>query len=170
MWVRRIIFLVLIIALGFAIYQATSKQTKKPQVGEEAPDFKLTTLDGKEVQLSEMRGKAVMLNFWGTWCPPCRTEMPAMQKIYEKYKSKGFEILAVNIAETDIAVSNFAHQYKLTFPIPMDRNKEVVRLYKIGPLPSSIFIDAQGKITQVIEGPLDTSQLELYVNQILPRK
>ncbi len=171
LWIRRVILLVALIGLAIAIYQITTLDvSNKPKVGEEAPDFKLKQLNGEEMQLSQLRGKAVMINFWGTWCEPCRTEMPAMQKAYEKYKDQGFEIVAVNIAETEIAVSNFVEDYGLTFPILMDAQKEIVRQYKIGPLPSSIFVDPQGKITQFIEGPLEVAQLELYINPILPRK
>ncbi|RAL25991.1 thiol-disulfide oxidoreductase ResA [Thermoflavimicrobium daqui] len=170
LWIRRVIFLVLLAALGYSLYLVINPSTaQKPQVGQVAPDFQLKTLDGKEIKLSQLRGKAVMLNFWGTWCEPCRSEMPAMQSMYSKYKNKGFEILAINIAETDIAVSNFKEQYQLGFPILMDKSRDVVRLYKIKPLPSSVFIDPQGKVKNFIEGPLDTSQLELYINQILPR-
>jgi peroxiredoxin len=169
--IRRVILAIALVGLAIAIYQITTlDMSNKPKVGDEAPDFKLKKLNGEEVQLSQLRGKAVMINFWGTWCEPCRTEMPAMQKAYEKYKDKGFEILAVNVAETEIAVSNFVEDYKLTFPILMDSQKETVRQYKISPLPSSIFVDPQGKITQFIESPLEVSHLELYINPILPRK
>ncbi|SEN08001.1 Peroxiredoxin [Lihuaxuella thermophila] len=167
-WMRRIIFLVLIAMIGFALFQLVG-EGKNPEVGDEAPDFKLTTLDGKEMKLSQLRGKAVMLNFWASWCEPCRTEMPAMQKVYEKYKDQGFVIVAVNIAETDVAASQFAKQYGLTFPIWMDRDREAVRLYQIRPIPTSFFIDPEGMIRRKVEGPLDVSRLELYVNPILPR-
>jgi peroxiredoxin len=168
-WMRRIIFLALIAMIGFALYQLAG-QSKIPEAGDEAPDFKLTTLDGKEMKLSQLRGKAVMLNFWGSWCEPCRTEMPAMQQVYEKYKDEGFVIVAVNIAETDVAASQFAKQNGLTFPIWMDRDREAVKLYNIKPIPTSFFIDPDGIIRKKIEGPLDVSQLELYINAILPRK
>lgn len=168
-WVRRIIFFVLIAMIGYALVQVINGE-KRPEAGDQAPDFTLTTLDGKEMSLSDLRGKAVMVNFWGTWCKPCRTEMPAMQEVYEKYQAQGFEIVAVNIAETEVAAASFAKQYKLTFPIWMDHDREVVRMYGIGPIPSSIFIDSNGVITNRIEGALDVGQLELYINPILPRQ
>lgn len=169
-WVRRVIFIALIALIGVALYQVIQGgNQKQPQIGDEAPDFTLTTLDGKEASLSQLRGKAVMLNFWGSWCEPCRTEMPAMQEVYEKYKDQGFEIVAVNIGETDVAAASFAKQLGLTFPIWMDRDRDIVDLYHIGPIPSSFFIDAQGKIVRKVNGQLDTSQLELYINPILPR-
>lgn len=166
--VRRVIFILLIGLVGFTVYQAVASEDRdKPKQGEAAPNFTLTTLDGQTVQLSDLKGKAVMLNFWGTWCKPCRTEMPAMQAAYQKYKAQGFTIAAINIAETDIAASNFAKQVGISFPIWMDRNREVVKLYDIGPLPSSIFIDPDGTIVDRIEGPLQLSQLEYYIMRTL---
>ncbi|MBA4494276.1 thiol-disulfide oxidoreductase ResA [Paenactinomyces guangxiensis] len=170
-WVRRILFFVMVVIIGVALYQAIQQgKSEVPQAGDKAPDFQLTTLDGKEMKLSQLRGKAVMLNFWGTWCKPCRTEMPAMQQMYEKYKGSGFEIVAVNIAETDVAAASFARQYSLTFPIWMDRNRDVVNLYGIKPIPSSFFIDPQGVIRKKIEGQLNVNQLEVYINSVLPQK
>lgn len=126
---RRILFLVMVVLIGYALYQAVTQDSKSGlQEGEPAPNFTLTTLDGKTVQLSDYRGKAVLLNFWGTWCEPCRTEMPALQNAYDQYKDQGFEVLAVNIAETDVAVSSFVEQYQLNFPVLLDRNREVTEL------------------------------------------
>lgn len=163
-WVRRVVFLVLIGLFTFALYHSLNRENAgKPIVGDEAPNFTLTDVHGKEVELADLRGKAVMLNFWGTWCEPCRTEMPAMQQMYEKYKGQGFEIVAVNIAETEIAVDSFAKQHGLTFPIWMDQDRDIVKQYKIGPLPSSLFINREGIITDRIEGALNVSQLEVYI-------
>lgn len=170
-WVRRILFLVLIGLVGFALYQSFNRENAgKPIAGEVAPNFTLTDVSGKEVELNDLRGKAVMLNFWGTWCEPCRTEMPTMQQMYEKYKSKGFEIVAVNIAETEVAVDSFAKQYGLSFPIWMDQDRDVVKQYKIGPLPSSLFLDRNGVIVDRIEGPLDTARLEYYILNSMKEK
>ncbi|WP_044642453.1 thiol-disulfide oxidoreductase ResA [Risungbinella massiliensis] len=170
-WVRRILFLVLIGLVGFALYQSFNRENAgKPIAGEEAPNFTLTDVSGKEVELTDLRGKAVMLNFWGTWCEPCRTEMPAMQQMYQKYQAKGFEIVAVNIAETEVAVNSFAKQHNLTFPIWMDQDRDVVKQYKIGPLPSSLFLDRNGVIVDRIEGPLDPARLEYYILNSMKEK
>jgi peroxiredoxin len=163
---RRILLLCLVGLVGFAIYQVSTDTGGKPVEGEEAPDFTLTTLDGKQRSLSDLKGKAVMINFWGTWCPPCKTEMPAIQQAYMINKSKGFEVVSVNIRENDLPVSNFAQQMGLTFPIWMDKDREVVKQYKIGPIPSTFFINRDGVIEKKIEGPLELSQLQYYINQI----
>lgn len=154
-----------------ALYQVIDEgKSQKPQVSEQAPNFELTTLDGKQVSLSKLRGKAVLLNFWGSWCEPCKTEMPALTKMYEKYQSQGLEVVGINIAETDVAVGQFIKQYSLNFPVWMDRDRDVVDLYKIGPIPSTYFIDPAGKIIYVKEGPLELSELEAKVTPMLPGK
>jgi peroxiredoxin len=171
LWVRAILLIVMVGLIGFALYEATTQQNgRKPETGQEAPNFTLTSLTGQEVQLRDLRGKAVMLNFWGSWCEPCRSEMPTLQKMYTKYRNQGFEVVGINIAETDVAAEQFIRQYELTFPIWMDRDRGVVRLYRIGPIPSSIFIDSQGKITYIKDGPLSVGELETHILPILPRK
>jgi peroxiredoxin len=165
-WVRRVLLLCLIGLVGYAIYQVSTDTGGKPVEGDKAPDFTLTTLDGKQRSLSELKGKAIMLNFWGTWCPPCKSEMPAIQQAYSMNKNRGFEVVSINIRENELPVSNFAQQMDLTFPIWMDKDREVVKLYKIGPIPSSFFINREGEIIKRVEGPLQLSQLQQIIDQI----
>ncbi|MBD1371294.1 thiol-disulfide oxidoreductase ResA [Hazenella sp. IB182357] len=169
-WVRRILFGIMIGMIAFTLYRILTEDQAKVDVGDQAPDFTLQTLDGNQVKLSELKGKAVMLNFWGTWCKPCREEMPAMQDAYNKYHKLGFEIVAINVGETEVAVQQFVDQYKLSFPTVLDEEKEVQRQYDVGPLPSSFFISSEGVIVNKIEGALDLQRLEYYVTQILPQK
>lgn len=118
----------------------------RPDEGHLAPDFTLKTLEGGTVRLSDFRGKkAVLINFWATWCPPCRLEMPAMEQIYTEYKDKGFEILAVNI-EADVwqEITDFVKELRLTFPILLDPDMKITRKYRIIGLPVSVLIDRQG--------------------------
>lgn len=118
----------------------------RPDTGHLAPDFTLKTLDGNTVRLSELRGKKVVLiNFWATWCPPCRLEMPTMQQIYSEYKDRGFEILAVNIeSDAEQAISDFVKELRLTFPILLDPDMKVTRKFRVIGLPVSVLIDRQG--------------------------
>ena len=120
----------------------------RPEEGHFAPDFTLKTFEGKTVRLSELRGKKVILiNFWATWCPPCRLEMPTMQQIYSEYKGKGFEILAVNIEpDAKEEIRDFIKELRLTFPVLLDSNMKVTRQYRLFGLPVSVLIDRQGII------------------------
>ena len=120
----------------------------RPEEGHLAPDFALKTLDGKTVRLSELRGKKVVLiNFWATWCPPCRSEMPTMQQIYTEYKGKGFEILAINIEpDSKDEIRDFMKELRLTFPVLLDSDMKVTRTYRLIGLPVSMLIDRQGII------------------------
>lgn len=139
--------------LGLVIGMASRKTNLwandvRPEEGHFAPDFALKTLDGQTVRLSEFRGKKVVLiNFWATWCPPCRLEMPTMQQIYSEYKGRGFEILAVNIEpDAQQEIRNFIKELRLTFPVVLDPDMKVARRYRIIGLPVSVLIDRQGII------------------------
>ncbi len=125
-----------------------SADDTSPDEGHLAPDFMLKTLDGKTARLSELRGKKVVLiNFWATWCPPCRLEMPTMQKIYTEYKGKGFEIFAINIEpDANEEIREFIKELRLTFPVLLDPDMKVTRRYRLFGLPVSLLIDRQGKI------------------------
>ena len=118
----------------------------RPEVGYLAPDFALPGLDGQTVRLSDFRGKkAIFLNFWATWCVPCRLEMPTMEKAYQEYKSRGLEILAVSLdAGSNSVVKNFMQELKLNFPVLLDPDMEVLRLYRMVGIPASFLIDKQG--------------------------
>jgi peroxiredoxin len=148
---RRLSFLFLL-AASIALFAAGGREARakdsSPEVGHPAPDFALPTLAGKTVRLSDFRGKkAVFINFWATWCAPCRLEMPTMEKAYQKYKGKGLEILAVSVdAGPKNAVKNFIDELRLTFPALLDPKREVLGLYRFSAIPASILIDTQGII------------------------
>lgn len=168
-WLRLVLLVVMIGLIGFALYRVIDEgQPDQPQVGEYAPDFQLPTLKGEPKSLKQLKGKGVVLNFWGSWCEPCRTEMPALNEIYRRYQAQGIEVIGINIAETDVTAMQFVKQYQLDFPIWMDRDREVVELYQIGPIPSTYLIAPDGKIAYIKEGPLALSELERLVSAILP--
>lgn len=128
----------------------------RPRVGNPAPDFTLPTLGGNPVRLSNHGGKVVFLNFWATWCPPCRQEMPSMEFLYQRLKGRDFEMLAVSI-DTKGAdhVQSFVATYGLTFPILLDPNKKVYRLYGLTGVPETFIINKKGDILLKIIGPRD---------------
>ncbi|MBA2175336.1 redoxin domain-containing protein [Halobacillus locisalis] len=123
--------------------------------GQLAPDFTLERLNGETVSLSDYRGEKVMLNFWATWCPPCRAEMPDMERIHQE---KDVTILAVNLTDTENKredVRDFAEDFELTFPIVMDEQAEVKEMYQIRPVPTSIFIDEEGRLQAIVRGAMN---------------
>lgn len=167
-WVRRLLMLAMLVLIGFALFQTGgTDEGEAVEAGQTAPDFELTTLDGKSIRLSELRGKGVLINFWASWCKPCRDEMPAIQQVYDRYKDKGLEVLAVNIAETEVTVDGFVRHLDLAFPILLDSNREVTRLYGIGSIPSSIFVSPDGKVVRKVSGQMSEGQIESMVLETL---
>ncbi|SFD44904.1 Peroxiredoxin [Lentibacillus persicus] len=123
--------------------------------GQIAPDFELTTLEGETVRLSDYRGERVIVNFWATWCPPCREEIPDFQKLYD---NKDVEILAVDLTETEESeegVRDFVDEFEMTFPVPMDVNSDVANTYEVMAYPTSYFIDSNGRIQFLAMGAID---------------
>src|SRR5690625_241885 len=171
---RTVILLVLLSAIIFAIVTNLQADNTVYRVGDQAPDFQLPQInkynESETIQLSDLRGKGVMLNFWATWCKPCEREMPYMQELYPVYKERGIEIVAVSLDSTELVVDRFIDKYDLTFPIPHDKTGEVRDLYKIGPIPSSIFINPDGKIHRVVNGALSLESLESYFKEIVPKE
>ncbi|TSI09754.1 TlpA family protein disulfide reductase [Lysinibacillus sp. BW-2-10] len=126
-------------------------------------------MNGDPINLSDLRGKIVILNFWATWCPPCRAEMPHMQSFYEKNKDNGVEIIAVNLTALDEgkqAVEKFVNEYGLTFPVVLDENGSVGKLYEILTIPTSYIIDAEGRIFQKFVGSMDEQIMEDMIKSI----
>jgi len=137
------------------------------KANQRAPDFELATLEGERQSLSDFRGKVVLLNFWATWCAPCRMEMPDIKAVYAKHKDGGFVVLAVNIGEASDAVSKFAKQFGLDFPIMQDSKTTVARQYGLFSIPTSFFLDRQGVIRTVRMGTMRESYIDQVVSQLL---
>ena len=116
--------------------------------GEKAQDFELTNLEGETVSLTDYRGTPVMLNFWASWCGPCRSEMPYFQEVFEdtEWKAVGLEILAVNIGEAPWVAEGFMESNGFTFPVLLDRTGEVADMYNVRKIPATFFIDERGII------------------------
>ncbi|OKL38019.1 thiol-disulfide oxidoreductase ResA [Domibacillus mangrovi] len=157
---------------GLVIYTLYTNLTKESrgtlEVGEKAPDFVLTDMNGKQHRLSDYEGKGVFLNFWGTWCEPCKKEMPHMEKMAQEYAGE-VEILAVNVGESNFQVQNFADQYGLTFPIAIDKSKEVMNTYGVNPLPTTFMITPDGTIDQIVIGGLIAEdQVRALFEQVKP--
>lgn len=172
-WISAGILLLSAVWIGLTAAFApatTAGGTPFPQVGFASPDFELSAMDGSKVKLSDFRGKVVFLNFWASWCPPCRAEMPAIQKFTSAYPPEQVAILSVNATNQDNLkdVQTFIAEYGLTFPVLLDIDGNVNRIYQIQALPSSFFIDAKGEIRKVvIGGPLTEAMLRAEISQLV---
>jgi thiol-disulfide isomerase/thioredoxin len=133
----------------------------------DAPGFTLQNLDGAPVSLSDLKGKVVVLNFWGTWCDPCKEETPALEAAYQKLKDQGLVIVGVDLYNAERSrnyglqeVRQFANRYGVTYPIVLDESGSVGQAYAIHPIPTSYFIDQQGKVRYLKVGQLNMSDVE----------
>jgi peroxiredoxin len=163
---RTIILVVLLGVVGFTLYQNLHKD-KKVAIGDKAPNFKLETLDGETFRLKDLEGKAVLINFWGTWCEPCKREMPLIQKAYEKYHKQGFEVVSIDQKEAKFIVNKFIKQYGLTFPVMQDKDSKVNNMYNVYNLPASFFVNREGKVMRMEEGEMKKKNLEKWIHEIL---
>jgi cytochrome c biogenesis protein CcmG, thiol:disulfide interchange protein DsbE len=174
---RRILSMIaLITGLVWILFSAdrtgtsTAGQIPAPQRDFLAPDFELTTLQDETIRLSDLRGQAVLVNLWATWCPPCRAEMQTIEAIYNEYRNQGFTVLAVNMTYQDnpLEIMPFVEGQGLTYPILLDNTGGMANAYQLKSLPSSFFIDRKGIIREVvIGGPMAEALLRTRIEGIL---
>lgn len=138
------------IVFAVCVAWAAGVTAATPSAG--APDFTLPSLDGPNLRLQEQRGQVVMINFWATWCGPCREEMPHLSRLYDKYRPSGFTVLAVNIDEEPHKAARLAKQLGLPFPVLLDADKKVSRLYDLSAMPSTVLIDRDGRVRYLHRG------------------
>ncbi|WP_246625232.1 peroxiredoxin family protein [Fictibacillus nanhaiensis] len=177
-----LIIIVFAALIGLALY-TTQKENEEAESRNEtssenqtglkpgslAPDFTLNTLDGNSLSLKDLRGKKVIVNFWATWCPPCREEMPEMQRFYNDFKQKDVEIVAINLAYSETKpekIREFVEEYQLTFPIPLDEKNTIGKQFRAVSIPTSYFIDTQGIIRKMHIGPMNYDFLEEEINSM----
>jgi peroxiredoxin len=127
----------------------------KPKVRMEAPAFTLMSSDGGRRSISDFKGKIILLNFWATWCPNCREEMPSLEKLWEKYRSKDLVVIAVSVGRNSGEIRSFAREQGLTFPILLDQEGAVRKEYEITALPMTYLIGRDGKISGRLYGSRD---------------
>jgi peroxiredoxin len=159
------------LAIGYIIFfrtlPAPTSESREaapaPVSGAPAPDFRLAALGGERIQLADLEGRVVLINFWATWCGPCTAEMPLLEDRYTTYKDSGFTILAVNVDEDVDVIRPFVDRYALTFPILLDPGSIVHDLYRVRGYPTSLFIDRDGVITDIHVGALLDEQLDAYL-------
>src|SRR5882672_4015898 len=130
-----------------------------------APDFALRSLEGPNLRLQEQRGRVVMVNFWATWCGPCRVEMPHLARLYDKYRASGFQLLGINIDKDPRQAATVSTKLGLRFPVLFDTEKKVSKLYYLTTMPSTVLIDRDGKVRYIHRGYRDGYE-DTYEKQI----
>lgn len=168
-WTRGVILVILALAIGYTIYSSVTKEKVEIlRVGDDAPDFEVTDLNGEVHRLSDYKGQGVFLNFWGTWCEPCEREFPAIERQYKNFETQGVQVLALNIDQTNLEVKNYVKNMGMTFPVAIDRSKSVMTAYNVNILPASILINADGVIEKIITGEMSESQIVAHLESIKP--
>ncbi|MGM0502417.1 MAG: redoxin domain-containing protein [Bacillota bacterium] len=170
-----VVLLLIGIGLGVYYYQTDNQsQDKQPaaqqdnvgiKVSQIAPDFTLTNLKGEEVSLSDYRGQYVLLNFWATWCPPCRREIPDLNSFYEDNKEE-FVLLAVDLGEPKEQVENFIDQGDYNFPVLLDETRKIGSKYNVSAIPTTYFINPQGEIKHIKKGAVTIEELNKIKEKI----
>ncbi len=174
---RRIYFIgILVLAAAWIFVSvdrdgtSTAGLIPAPQAGFLAPDFTLETTAGESITLSDLRGQVVLVNFWATWCPPCKAEMPAFEQAYLDYADQGFVLLAVNAIQQDSvpAIDSFRADNGLSFPILLDTDSKVSRAYQVQSLPTSFFVGKDGVISEVvIGGPMAEALIRARIEELI---
>jgi peroxiredoxin len=156
---RYVVLMLIALVAVFSLVACDDSRTQAPQqlqgglIGQTAPDLTLTDMQGQKVSLSQFRGKVVILNFWATWCPPCREEMPSMEKLHLDYQDKGLVMLAVNVEQNGKeVVADFLKKTPYSFPILLDEDQVVQNSYGVFRFPESFIIDRNGVVIERIIG------------------
>jgi peroxiredoxin len=144
---------------------ATSSLAASDLAGKPAPDFALKSSTGANLRLSEYRGDVVMINFWATWCGPCRQEMPLLDQLYSRYQRVGFSLLGVNIDDDSSRAMDMIHELGVSFPVLFDSRKEVSKLYQVDAMPVTVLVDREGNVRHVHKG-YKPGYEEIYLDQI----
>jgi cytochrome c biogenesis protein CcmG, thiol:disulfide interchange protein DsbE len=150
--------LVITPVIGWSQHAQHGGQRSAPGVGAAASSFELKSLDGKPVGLTTFRGKPLMINFFASWCDPCREEMPLINELAAKSGKDGYGVLGIAVEDTRAAIMQYAQEAKLVFPIALDLNSTVKRAYRIFGPPATFFIDGQGRIRDLVIGPITSER------------
>jgi peroxiredoxin len=150
--------------LLLSVFAATSLASSGLE-GRSAPDFALKSSTGENLRLSEYRGEVVMVNFWATWCGPCRQEMPLLDELYQRYERVGFNLLGVNIDDDSRKAMQMIEELGVNFPVLFDSRKEVSKLYEVEAMPVTVLIDREGNVRYVHHG-YKPGYEEKYLDQV----
>lgn len=165
----RLAAILLFLVMGVAACgESQAAALQGVNMGNRARNFTLETVDGDHVSLKDFEGKVVLINFWATWCPPCRAEIPDIQATYEARRGDGFVVLGVNVEESRATVQQFMGEFEMTYPVLLDEGGKVLQMYRANGLPMSVIVDREGVIRARHVGYLSADQLEKYLADLMP--
>lgn len=170
-WIQYIIMLLILVAIGFILYVSVAKDGEKVvKVGDKAPLFELKNLEGEKVALSDYKGKGVILNFWGTWCNPCKEEMPDLNRMNKIYHSRGVEVLTVHVKDSPQQVKQFFSELpeEVDLIVALDGSGDVMRAYNANDLPNTYIIDKNGIIKAHHKGQMSRADIKKYMDMVQP--
>lgn len=163
-----IIVAVLLSIGGIFAFGLSNQQKAQPRSGP-APDFTLTLLEGSEVKLSELRGQVVVVNFWASWCAPCRQEAAELEAVYQQYKGKGVEFLGIAYTDTERNAKAYLEEFGVTYKNGLDYKTAISEQYRITGVPETFIVDKKGEIAEFIMVPLSREQLTSKIERALAR-
>jgi peroxiredoxin len=168
-WLQVSIFVFVLLVAGFTVANGVfGGEERPPSVGDEVVPFELETLSGGVVGPDTYKGQAVIINFWGTFCPPCVEETPALQRMYEKYKDQGVVILGVNLGEKPVVrVEQFVDRFDVTYPVLLDPELRVRDRYGVRSYPTTLFVDSSGRIKEIKVGGMTEGYIESQILKLL---
>ena len=149
--------------MAYAIFGNKTSVKTSPLIGTQAPDFTLTTFDGEDLKLSDLEGKTVLLNFWASWCMPCKQEAPALERSWQKYKDKGVIFVGVNVWDENSNALKYLAKFGGGYPHALDPNEEIQIDYGVGGVPETYFIDSSGVVRDKFTGPLTEQIIDYFV-------
>ncbi|MEF3309484.1 redoxin domain-containing protein [Paenibacillus sp. GYB004] len=164
-WVQIFILGIAAIIGVIVIMGSVFKEDTSVGIGKKAPDFQLVGLDGKVYSLSDYKGKSVVINFWGTFCPPCVREMPALQAQYEKWKDQDVEFLGINLNESRIAIESFIQKSGVKYPILLDDDR-IRKKYRVMSYPTTLYVDANSIIQDIFVGEMTENDIQSRINKL----
>lgn len=167
-WIQIAILTAVLLIGGWTVGNSLfGKSEAVPKAGDKAPAFSVKGLDGKDLKLEDLKGKPVVLNFWGTFCEPCRNEMPALQRQADKWSSSGLAVLGMNLGENAVTVKSFVDQYQIRFPIYLDEEETIRKRYGVMYYPTTFFIKPDGSVYEIKVGEMNEATIEQTVTALL---
>ncbi len=160
----------LAVALVVPAFASADEALVAKEERKSAPKLSLPTLEGQKGQLSQLRGKVVVVNFWATWCGPCKAEMPEFTKVHAEYRDRGVEVIGAANEERKARdkVQEFVRRLEITFPIWLEASLDHLEAFKVGPaIPATVIIDRQGRVAARITGPTDAARLRALLDRVL---